>query len=449
MIFAAKNLQMHKILLFITFYFCVGHLLLSQTRILIEEENEDIEVLGDKVYIEGKEVKEGVFNDKEIRVFKFENGDELELKGLLGREEIEIEAGERVFVVEIEKVKSGSNDVGFLGVGTRVYSAGELVIEQVVEGSPADIAGFRYSDVICSVDGIKVTTTDHFQKVVGEYLPGDLIVIELGTKKGPEFIQVELASRSLFLNKVADNNNYRGFDPSRIAPQRWSNGRFDKSLVETAKLGVRVELVNDAVRVAAIKPGGSADLAGVEVGDEILQVDNLEIFSVNKLFRVIKAYEINDEVELRIRRNQKIIYKQAKLQSPRTPARVNANNNPGNTSIERIVIIDQLAKSENEKKENTPATVGFKLKSFELLPDETEGLLKVAFELEDEVQDESITVRITSLEGAILREMKIENYDGRYMQSYDIAELGKGVYLFQLELNGQNFTRQFVIEDDK
>jgi len=48
----------------------------------------------------------------------------------------------------------------FSGVDIKINSANELVIMDVLKGSPADKAGIRLGDVVMQIDGIKADWTE-------------------------------------------------------------------------------------------------------------------------------------------------------------------------------------------------------------------------------------------------------------------------------------------------
>ena len=68
-----------------------------------------------------------------------------------------------------------SNDSGYPGTGTQ-DSAGAM-IESVVSGTAADVAGLEAGDVITQLDGRTVTSPDDVTAVLADYDPGDHVQI--------------------------------------------------------------------------------------------------------------------------------------------------------------------------------------------------------------------------------------------------------------------------------
>ena len=83
------------------------------------------------------------------------------------------------FVVQTEKyVISGRRATRKGGVWTGLVLGernGELVVESVVEGSPAARAGVKADDVILEADGKEVKTTEQFEKILEGKSPGETL----------------------------------------------------------------------------------------------------------------------------------------------------------------------------------------------------------------------------------------------------------------------------------
>ncbi|MEA3312854.1 MAG: trypsin-like peptidase domain-containing protein [Caldisericota bacterium] len=71
------------------------------------------------------------------------------------------------------------------------YAPGIVVI-RVMPGSPAENAGIKQGDIIVSIDGVSVDTTDEFLKIVRSRNAGDSIMLEVKRKNISEVIKLEL-----------------------------------------------------------------------------------------------------------------------------------------------------------------------------------------------------------------------------------------------------------------
>jgi serine protease Do len=83
---------------------------------------------------------------------------------------------------------------GFLGVGSEETDKG-LKILRIVRGSAASKGGMRLGDVITSIDGEPMESSEELSIVVGSKDPGDEVVIELLRGKSELTISLELGKR--------------------------------------------------------------------------------------------------------------------------------------------------------------------------------------------------------------------------------------------------------------
>ncbi len=78
----------------------------------------------------------------------------------------------------------------WLGVGIEKRGAG-VALNEVVEGSPAFVAGLRVADVILSVDRVRVATPRQLVARVSAHAPGD--VVELLVERGDSEFRIRVA----------------------------------------------------------------------------------------------------------------------------------------------------------------------------------------------------------------------------------------------------------------
>jgi S1-C subfamily serine protease len=84
----------------------------------------------------------------------------------------------------------------FLGVSTSPTPAGQgVVVEEVVEGSPADRAGLEAGDVILSVGGTAVDDPQELRAAIAGHEPGDRVQLRFRRGGDTRTAEVTLASR--------------------------------------------------------------------------------------------------------------------------------------------------------------------------------------------------------------------------------------------------------------
>jgi len=147
-------------------------------------------------------------------------------------------------------------------------SAGALVT-QVEPDSPAGKAGLKTGDVITGLDGKSVNDAGELQVEVGQRQPGTTIKLDVIRDGKNTTIPVTLEAMGS-RDKVAS-------DTSSKEKPRWGLGLQDLSA------DVRQELQAPAnvkgALVANVEPGSSAENAGIQRGDVILEVNRKPVHS--------------------------------------------------------------------------------------------------------------------------------------------------------------------------
>ncbi len=419
----------------------------DEEKIIIEEHDMEIEVIDEKVYINGEEVKDGDFDGKRVRIMKFEDGDEYELEDLLQEENIEIGEGENIYFIEKKETKEG---LAFLGVvvGDKEETGG-VTIKEIVTGTSAEKIGLQKGDVLISINGKAINNFSTLSKTVKAYLPGEKVNIVYSRNGESKEAMVELSDYEKYNdNKVSwheKRHKHRG--RAKKGVHREKHKKVD---LNRAVLGVAVKERDGGIFVEQVRKGSPAEESGIQVGDQIVSVEKGKMLADDQFYFTIGAYKPGDEVKLKLKRDGKAKKVKVTLQSmgeSLEQLRGMGQKYPLNKSqrIERIVIKDEREDGRDVKE------IGgaIKISSFDLSPNPSNGTFKVNFEMDPLKTGESFTVRIISLDGKVLREKKYSSFNGTFSEDYDLKEFGKGIYLYQIEKQKQTFTKRFVIEDDK
>jgi membrane-associated protease RseP (regulator of RpoE activity) len=76
-----------------------------------------------------------------------------------------------------------------------VEKGGGVLVLEVIDESPADIAGLQAGDVILEIDGRKMTSTDELVSYVGKSEPGEDVDITYKRKRRTRTVEVELGKK--------------------------------------------------------------------------------------------------------------------------------------------------------------------------------------------------------------------------------------------------------------
>ena len=98
--------------------------------------------------------------------------------------------------------RAGSADLPLHGgrvppwLGQRMSRLGAVVVESVIPGGPAARAGIKPGEVIVSVAGKSITTTDGLSSVLATLRPGQAIPVQILSPNGQlATVQVTLGSQ--------------------------------------------------------------------------------------------------------------------------------------------------------------------------------------------------------------------------------------------------------------
>ena len=171
--------------------------------------------------------------------------------------------------------------------------AGAL-ISSVEKNGPADKAGIEASDVITRFDGKPVDNSSDLPRMVAATRPGSKVVVELWRKGGYKQVTVEIAE----------------------LPEEGKVARATKKLAEEvaeviSRLGIAViELTREQLQELQVKggllveevKGSAARAAGLQQGDVLLAIGNVQIRSLSQFNEILKQIPKGTSVPLLVRR---------------------------------------------------------------------------------------------------------------------------------------------------
>ena len=174
-----------------------------------------------------------------------------------------------------------------------------VYVRDVVDESPADLAGLKKGDVIVEFNGKKLLDADDLTKSVHRISPGtktNLVVIRKGEKKTMD-ITIGTAKRSKNVNKY-------GFPP---LPYFHS---FDGKHVLGLQLITLNEQLgeyfnapnNEGVLVEEVEKESIGEKAGFKAGDVITRIGKRSVDEAEKIQRELQKYDEGDKVEFEVLR---------------------------------------------------------------------------------------------------------------------------------------------------
>lgn len=280
-----------------------------------KDEKTVVEIQGDKVKVNGKDVAD--LKDVQVHVnnLRTTNGFSYSLPGRNNYGTGWVDYGKAGSLYKLDSNRA------MLGVVTDAADKG-AEIQSITKGSAAEKAGLKKGDVITKIDSRKIDATDDVSDAVRAHKPGDKVTItflrddkeqkataELGRWKGMTSVQAFGTSRGFqgfdnqgLQNQMNDlNQRLQGMS---VAPRIRMNGEF---FGNRPKLGLSVQDTDDGkgVKVLEADDDGNAAKAGIKEGDVITQIDDKAVNGADEISKLVKEKKDQSSLRLQILRNGK------------------------------------------------------------------------------------------------------------------------------------------------
>ncbi len=208
----------------------------------------------------------------------------------------------------------------FLGVYTDEVTGNKgVLIKEIVNDSPAKMAGIQAGDIITSLNDVPVNDVPSFQKIIRENPENEpiKIAIQRNNEELILFVTPEYRSR-INQDQVREKHIEEKFEieqDSTPSKKRFKDLFSNKSKDQQVRLGVTVEdMVNyKGLKVMDVSPDSPAAKAGIQQYDVIEKFDKQKVNDIKQLQSLV-ADKIGEEVQVQIRRNGKKIKTKVVLQ---------------------------------------------------------------------------------------------------------------------------------------
>jgi serine protease Do len=295
----------------------------QQQQETIEITNNDntttIEIKNGEVFIDGEKVNgyDAGKNLKIVRKFDKDNQVRMEKRSGAGRDGLKLNfdgGGDRAMRQEGQAM---------LGVQTEETSNGQgAKVSIVTQNSPADLSGIESGDVITKVDNVTITNPQDLANAIASYKPADKVDVTVQRKNGEKTIAVILSEKQM---DMAENfnampgfedffKNFGNMGGDLDGPNGFGNF-FSKSFggsnmprtAEGPKIGAEVEERADGegLLITNVKPGSSAQKAGLKVGDVMTTVGGKKMSNVDDLSKTLYELKAKRDIVVNVKRGSK------------------------------------------------------------------------------------------------------------------------------------------------
>lgn len=186
-----------------------------------------------------------------------------------------------------------------------------VLIGDVFKGQPAEKAGIRRGDIVVSFNGKNVTNPNELRNEVATIRPGQKVpvgIIRAG-KKITTFVVLSGRDKDIKNLSSQDQKDDNESDSRHTLSLGIKAGTITPELKDQLQIDPSVQ----GVVVLDVKDGSQAALAGIQVNDIILEINNKAISNVSSFKHALKNTKENDSVLFLIQREGNTFYKAFKV----------------------------------------------------------------------------------------------------------------------------------------
>ena len=168
---------------------------------------------------------------------------------------------------------------------------GVLVVD-VAPGDPADQAGIQANDIIVKVNGKKVTSSRDLTNLAANLGVGDASQVTIVRNGQSKTLEVQIGKRPTKQASVSESR------------QKTKEGSYGFKVTDlTPEMARRLNLEKSSgVIVVGVAPQSKADVAGIQQGDLIMEINHQTVADVKDFKNLIDQYRADDGMSLLIKR---------------------------------------------------------------------------------------------------------------------------------------------------
>lgn len=260
-----------------------------------------IEINGDKVTVNGKDVKNIKDGDIKVKVNKVRD-----VTAYRGDGPGDFDFNFNMDHNRAMSLFSEDENRAMLGVVTEENEKGAQ-ISSVSKESAAAKAGLKEDDIITKIDDVKIVSTEDVSKAIRKHKPGEKVTISFLRAGKEQKVTAELGKwKGIKMKNM--NENFR-----IMAPDVWKSAPgapptpFIYGMGGNPKLGLSVQDTEDGkgVKIIEVDEEGNAAKAGLKEGDIITHINDEAVNSADQIARKIRADREKTSVQVKLLRGGK------------------------------------------------------------------------------------------------------------------------------------------------
>lgn len=308
----------------------------------------------------------------------------------------------------------------FLGIYSSKNPDGNgIVLDGTVQNSAAKKAGLQRGDIITSINGNSINSVSDLRNELKNHKVGDAINIAYTRNDSPGQMEVVLGRKARNNHHVYSYNTQRTKverDPCKVFIGVYSGTSYSEK----------------GVKVTGIINKTPASETNLERGDYITALDGIPVRSHKELLAERNKHNPGDRFLITYTRNGQEFDDVAYFKEcPK----------PFNEDLTIEEIVEETPPVVETPQITQPSDNTLKIEGLEAYPNPTYGDLKLNFQAEALPTN----VRIIDIQGRVLFQETLNNFDGNYNRDLNISDGTPGVIAITISQGGKVFTKNIVL----
>lgn len=315
--------------------------------------------------------------------------------------------------------KSHRSSKPYLGVYSSDNENGSgIVLDRIVHNSAAEKAGLQKGDIITSVNDNTINSVRNLIVELKQYQVGDIVTIEYIRNNQKAQMDVELGAKYTHRSYSYSYNDHSKVerDPCKVFIGVYSSSHYNEK----------------GVRITGVIDNTPADKAKLMKGDYILAIDGIAVHSHNELLAERNKHNPGDRFLVTYTRNG-VEYD--------VTATFNDCPEPTVKEQPQPIIEEEEETPIVESPVITPSDNTLKVEGMDAFPNPTYGDLTLRFKAEAK----PTSVRILDVQGRVVFDEMLNNFDGNYYRELDVSNGTTGVLTITIRQDGKVFTKNIVL----
>lgn len=352
--------------------------------------------------------------------------------------------------------------IAFMGI-VGSTSNGKAKLDKIIEGGPAQKAGFEKGDIVLKFDGDDVTDYPDLVRKIHDKEIGDEVKVKVDRDGKTKKLEIVLGERE------KQNQNRLITEGKAIMKLNLAQKELSEKMKEleglqinTNKgfLGVHYSMdTQDGILVTKVVEGSAAEDAGLIANDLLLEINGTKLTNSKAFTEVMNGTKKEETIKLVYERQGERIKKDVVL-GQRVSAfqinRFNAIDDDMNLFFnskddfdfgDDVIIKILVEKLSTEEKDMVHKALGvtesseFNNVNISVYPNPGEGNFKVEADLDG---IESLEMHVFDSKGEEVYSSKTKSKSGKFKNDINLTEFSSGIYYLALKSGDKIFTEKLI-----